>query len=242
MKRIAYRLQISSHDVRVTRTHRARPRVPAWCCRAQRFTHTLLERLQRRLPWCADVETTLRYVTPNTVLQLLRQQNRFELAPRLTLAVCPERRITQLEKQIETRLLWQPSRARTESSPAERIVRLATTCIERQQRSAAGGRRDSASGSLNHSIRAIESIPRRSLALDMVVQRPQPLAERSASHAPEVVATERPRATEHSLASNSGTTLPPLDGSYLRRLTESVVNALDRRTTAAYERTGRRFV
>jgi hypothetical protein len=74
----------------------------------------------------------------------------------------------------------------------------------------------------------------------MVVHRPQIVASTQADNLLASVC-ERPQVTEHPSSPRSNQTIPLLDGNYLRHLTDSVVDAIDRRSVSAFERTGRRF-
>ena len=255
MKKPANKLGTAARDVRVTRKKPLGHRLTARCVGIRTFAVNMIHRWRRFPRAFTAIETTLRHIVPHVMIQPLYQQNRVELAPRLTLAVRPERRIETLERQIQTRLLWKPGpRAdKPASSPAERIVRLLAAYAERQR-----GLRPSERHSMhtvpemqhvatrvgeNDSGGGLDNIPsyRQPVALAMVVRRPQSPspAIMDESAAPVSAAPGLP---ERRSLPSSIPTMPPLDGSYLRRLTDSVMEALDRRTTAAYERTRRRSV
>lgn len=246
-------LRTAARDVRVTRTKPHSPRLTARCVEAHAFALKVMHRLRRCPRLFAAVDATLlRHIAPNTLIQPLYQQNRIELAPRLTLTVCPERQIKMLEQQIETRLLWRPAVNRTESSPAERIVHLVAACVERQSglssherpsiHAAPEAHNIVTHGGVDHLGRPLDAVlhDRQPLAIEMVVHCPQSATPTTAAAAPEAAISNRLPGTDHRPATSSGQTIPPLDSSYLRRLTDSVVEALDRRTVAAYERIGRR--
>jgi hypothetical protein len=244
-------LRTAARDVRVTRTKPRGPHLTTRCVEAHTFALNVTHRLRRCHRLFTAVDTTLRHVAPNTVIQPLYQQNRIELAPRLTLTVRPERQVQMLEQQIETRLLWRPGAERAEPPPVERIIRLVATCTERQRSLSSHERHSVPPAPEVHNIvtrvrpdnlnRPLDAVPnyRQPLAIEMVVYRPQS-ATPTTTAAPEAAVSERPHVTGHWPTPSPSPTTPPLDGSYLKRLTDSVVEALDRRTIAAYERAGRR--
>jgi hypothetical protein len=197
-----------------------------------------MQRLRRCLRLFATVDTTLVHIAP-ALLQPLYLHSRIELAPRLSLTVRPQ-------QPIETHRLWQFAVDGAKSSPVERVSPPVTVCQvlrERQSpplafRAPSIVARLSAHGEgrLPHAL----TTTRQPCAIEMVVHRPQIVASTQADNLLASVC-ERPQVTEHPSSPRSNQTIPLLDGNYLRHLTDSVVDALDRRSFAAFERTGRRF-
>jgi hypothetical protein len=247
MRGTEYSLRTAAADIRVTRTQ---SQGGNW---TPRSINTLVfkvgPRLRRRPRLFTAVDIIFRRVASNTLIQPLYLQNRIELAPRLALTVRREwQHIRTLEQKIKTRILRQPG---AEPRAMERITRLFTACVERQQSLSPreGNRSDVPLEVHNvftrvgadHLVRPLDAVTdyRRPPSIEMVVQHSRPAALIT-TEAPTVAATEQPKVTAQRRGPSSSSSVRPLDGNYLRRLTDSVVEALDRRAIAAHERTGRR--
>ena len=281
MTRIVDRLQTSARDIRVTRSQPPGCHLMALGVDARTFALNIRQRLHRCHVSFAAIDTTLRHIAPNILFQPIYQQNRIDVAPRLTLTVCPERQVRMsaqkieinperqvrmsaqkieisperqvrtLEQQIETRLLWRRGIGSAEPQAVDRIIRLAAACVERQRSSSPNERKDVPQVSKMHSYvaevrrntlnRPLDAIPdyRQPLSMECVVYRPNS-ATLTTANAPEVLVPGRPPVSSTGPAPNPSPTVPLFDSGYLRLLTDSVVDALDRRNIAAYERISRK--
>jgi hypothetical protein len=219
---------------------------------ARDLAQALLHRFARRPGLMSGSERILRRFPPAVRLQPLHQRLRIELAPRLALTVRPERRTEVLERQIEARLAWQPGAGSDRPSPVEQIVRRVASRTERQLPQRLGDRGTPIPESRTPFERDVRP-PRPDFeASAAVVRRPPPVFE-----APErVVQRLRPASVAPADAPAVSTPLtppdrpvwvaeqpprpqPPTQTLDIKRLTDQVVEALDRRLIAARERTGR---